>query len=79
MGRIRYRLNKILFFGSTLVRIAGPYLLLLRVYEDAARRAALQPIVLELAGQAEIRQACPYSLKTVWPVAGAPARSFRMR
>jgi hypothetical protein len=37
------------------VRTAGPYLLLLRIYEDAAQRAALNPIALELAERAEIR------------------------
>jgi hypothetical protein len=37
------------------VRTAGPYLLLLRIYEDAARRAALNPIAFELAERAEIR------------------------
>jgi len=37
-----------------LVRTAGPYLLLLRFYEDAAQRAALNPIVLELAEHAKI-------------------------
>ena len=37
------------------VRTAGPYLLLLRIYEDAAQRAALNPIAFELAERAEIR------------------------
>jgi hypothetical protein len=37
------------------VRTAGTYLLLLRIYEDAARRAALKPIAFELAQRAEIR------------------------
>jgi hypothetical protein len=37
------------------VRTAGSYLLLLRVYEDAARQAALNPIAFELAARAEIR------------------------
>ena len=37
------------------VRTVGTYLLLLRVYEDAAQQAALNPVALELVGQAEIR------------------------
>ena len=37
------------------VRTAGPYLLLLRIYEDASQQAALDPIALELAWRAEIR------------------------
>ena len=37
------------------VRTAGPCLLLLRIYEDAAQRAALNPIAFELAERAEIR------------------------
>ncbi len=37
------------------IRIAGPYLLLLRIYEDAAQQTALNPIVFELAERAEIR------------------------
>ena len=37
------------------VRSAGSYLLLLRIYEDAARKSALHPIALDLARQAEIR------------------------
>jgi hypothetical protein len=37
------------------VRTAGPYLLLLRIYKDAAQRAALNPIAFELAERAEIR------------------------
>ena len=38
-----------------IVRAAGPYILLLRIYEDAAQRAALNPVALELAARAEIR------------------------
>jgi hypothetical protein len=37
------------------VRTAGSYLLLLRIYEDASRRAALNPIAFELAERAEIQ------------------------
>jgi hypothetical protein len=37
------------------VRTVGPYLLLLRVYEDAAQEATLDPIAVELAERAEIR------------------------
>ncbi len=37
------------------VRTAGPYLLLLRTYEDAAQRPARNPIAFELAERAEIR------------------------
>ena len=37
------------------VRTAAPYLLLLRVYEDAARQDALNPIEFELAERAEVR------------------------
>lgn len=38
------------------VRAVGSYLVLLRVYEDAAQQAALNPIAFELAERAEIRQ-----------------------
>jgi len=37
------------------VRTTGSYLLLLRIYEDASRQDALNPIAFELARQAEIR------------------------
>lgn len=36
------------------VRTAGPYLFLLRTYEDAAQRNALDPIAFELAERAEL-------------------------
>ena len=36
------------------VRIAGPYVFLLRTYEDAAQRTALDPIAFELAERAKV-------------------------